>query len=428
MPSVAPPVPRTFLEFVRSFGPSIIIVLTWLGAGDIVDMGIAGANYGYSLLWVLVSALFLRFVLVSLIGRYQLCNQHGEGLLDGLARLHPAYAPVLFFASIVMGHVYGAYMTVGVGEICRNVTGFGDVWMWGIACAVSAYYLVMRTYEPLEMIFKLFLAVLSISFVGSAAWVGFSGTDLVQGLFRLEMPGHQGEFSPLVVALAMIGAVGGSFMNLVYPYFLEEKGWRGPQYLRVQFYDLLLGIVVMVVLNLAVWVLGAELLFPDRQISDLEDLPNLLSEVLGPGGRLLFYVGVFSAVYTSVVGHAAGIGALGAHAWMRWREGRHKVSTEEWRAHPWRKAIVVWCLFSPLIWTLPGMPDFVTLTLAANSGQVVLLPLLAGGLWRITASAQYIGEEFKTRWWENLCLALLFALAVWGAVKSAGMLFGDGGH
>ena len=40
----------------------------------------------------------------------------------------------------------------------------------------------------------------------------------------------------------MIGAVGGSLMNLAYPYFLEAKGWRGPQYRRVQFYDFLLAV------------------------------------------------------------------------------------------------------------------------------------------------------------------------------------------
>ena len=73
------------------------------------------------------------------------------------------------------------------------------------------------------------------------------------------------------------------------------------------------------------------------------------------------------------------------------------------------------------------MPDFVTLTLAANSAQVVLLPLLAGGLWRITASAKYIGEDYKNRWWENLTLALLFALAIYGAYQSGGLIFGGFG-
>jgi Mn2+/Fe2+ NRAMP family transporter len=169
----APPVPKSFLDFLKAFGPGIIVVLTWLGAGDIVDMGVAGANYGYSLLWVLVIAVFMRFVLVSLIGRYQLCNQHGEGVLDGLVRFHPTYAPVLFFGAVFMGHFYLSYMVVGVGEVCRNVTGVGEVWMWAILCNAVAVVLIFKGgYDSLETVFKLFLGLLSISFVGSALWVG----------------------------------------------------------------------------------------------------------------------------------------------------------------------------------------------------------------------------------------------------------------
>ena len=78
-PVAAPPVPSSFLEYIKAFGPGIVITLTWLGAGDVVDMGVAGAKYGYSLMWVLVAALMFRFIFVSLIARYQLCNQHGEG-------------------------------------------------------------------------------------------------------------------------------------------------------------------------------------------------------------------------------------------------------------------------------------------------------------------------------------------------------------
>ena len=79
----------------------MVVVLTWLGAGDIVDMGVAGANYGYSLMWVLVLSVMMRFVFVSVIAKYQLCNQHQESVLDGLTRLHPIYAPFLLVAAIV---------------------------------------------------------------------------------------------------------------------------------------------------------------------------------------------------------------------------------------------------------------------------------------------------------------------------------------
>jgi Mn2+/Fe2+ NRAMP family transporter len=413
-----PLAPRTFLEYLRSLGPGIVIVLTWLGAGDVVDMGVAGSNYGYSLMWVLVVAIFLRFLLVSLIARYQLCNIHGEGVLDGLARLHPLYAPVLLVATIVMGHVYESYMTVGAGEVCRNLFRVGETWHWAIVCNAVALLLVFRpAYARLELAFKLFLAALSVSFIGSALWVGFDARGLVEGLYRLEMPGQQGHFNPLLVAVAMIGAVGGSLMNLAYPYFLEAKGWRGPQYRKVQFYDLLLAVTMMIVLNLAVWILGAELLYPDKHIRELDDLPRLLSGVLGEGGRWLFYVGVFAAVYTSVIGHAAGLAYLGTHAWLRWQAGSGPIRTE-YRDHPLYRWLVLWCLVPPLVWTIPGMPDFVTLTLVANSGQVVLLPLLAGGLWWITASARCIGPQYRNRWWENVVMAVLFALALYGAVSS----------
>jgi Mn2+/Fe2+ NRAMP family transporter len=412
-------VPRSFTEYLKSFGPGIVIVLTWLGAGDVVDMGIAGANYGYSLMWVLVAALVFRFVFVSLIARYQLCNQYGEGVLDGLTRLHRAYAPALFVAAIVMGHVYGSYMTVGVGEVCRNVFRFGQVWQWGLVCNVVAFVLVFQpAYKRLEVVFLFFLAVLSVSFLGSALWVGFDPREAAMGLVRVEMPAQRGHFNPLLVAGAMIGAVGGSLMNLVYPYFLEAKGWRGPQFLRMQRYDFLLGVVVMILLNLAVWVLGAELLFPDKQIKTLDDLPNLLSATLGEKGRVLFYAGIFAAIYTSIIGHAAGLAYLGSHAWLRSRTPNGERIREDYRKHPMYRVIVVICLATPIVWTLPGMPDFVTLTLVANSAQVILLPLLAGGLWWITASSRHIGAAHRNRPWENIIMALLFALAIYGAYSS----------
>ena len=85
------------------------------------------------------------------------------------------------------------------------------------------------------------------------------------------------------------------------------------------------------------------------------------------------------------------------------------------REHRLYLLIASWCLISPLIWTAPGMPDFVFLTLVSNSAQVVLIPLLAGGMWWITASGRFIGQQYRNRWWENAVMCVLFALAIWGA-------------
>ena len=413
----SPAVPRTFAEYARSFGPGIVIVLTWLGAGDIVEVGVAGGNFGYALMWVVVVAIFMRYLFVSLIAKYQLCNQHNEGVLDGLARLHPAYPPILMIAAVVMGHIYGAYMTVGVGEVSRNLTGIGQTWQWALFWNGIALAIVFKpVFSRVELLFKFFLALLSVSFIGTALWVGPNPAGIVEGTLAVKMPPPtSGRFIPLLVAVGMIGAVAGSLMNLVYPYFLEGKGWHGPRFRRVQRYDFLLAVIVMIILDLAIWTLGAELLYPrGLTITHLDDLPRLLSQVLGNWGRVLFYLGIFAAVYTSLVGHAIGLGYLGSPALLRWRAGAAE-KIGDYRAQPSYRWIAVWILVSPLIWTAPGLPDFVFLTLVANSAQVVLIPILAGGLWWITADRKIIGAEYCNRWWENLVMLTLFGLALWGA-------------
>ncbi len=412
-------VPRTFLEYVRSFGPGIIVVLTWLGAGDIVEVGVAGGNFGYSLMWVVVLAIFMRYLFVSLIAKYQLCNERRESVLDGLARLNPLFPPVLFFAAIIMGHIYGAYMTVGIAEASLNLTGFGTKLTWAILWNGLAIAIVFRpTLGRIEGIFNLFLAVLTISFLGTALWIGPNPSGIVQGVLAFKMPDQLGPYDPLLIAIGMIGAVGGSLMNLVYPYFLENKGWNGPQYRRVQLYDFLLAVTVMIILDLSIWTLGAELLHPKQlTIKELDDLPRLLSEVLGNGGRVLFYLGIFAAIYSSIIGHALGLGYMGSHAYLRWKFGVG-TAISNYREHACYRWIAIWCLVSPLVWTAPGMPGFIFLTLLSNSAQVILVPMLAGGLWAITANPKYIGNQFRNRWWENLVMLFLFGLAMWGAIGS----------
>lgn len=419
-PVSAPPVPRTFTEYLRSMGPGLMVVLTWLGAGDVVEAGMAGGNYGYSLMWIVVVALLIRFLFVSLIAKYQLCNQHGESVLEGLVRLNRFYAPGLLVACVVMGHVYGAYMAVGVGETWARITGRGSTWQWALGWTAVALVIAFRpVYRALDLVFKLLLALLSVSFIGAAIWVGPDFGGILRGTLTFALPPQKGPFDSLLLAVGMIGAVGGSIMNLAYPTFIEQKGWRGPAYRRVQMYDFFLAVVVMIVLDLAVWTLGAELVpRTGRSIHDLGGLTGLLGEVMGPGGRVLFLLGVFAAIFTSIVGHAVGLGAIGTFGWLRWRAGPGVRLPADQQRHPVYRFLVMWVLVSPLVWTVPGMPDFVTLTLLGNSLQVVLIPFIAGGLWWLTASTRYIGAQYRNRLWENAVMAFVFALAIWGAYGS----------
>src|SRR4051812_36720791 len=87
VPGLAPPAGRwdRFREMLRVLGPGIVLILSSIGPRDLITNSIAGANYGYSLLWIMVLASVARFLLMEASGRYVIAT--GETLLSGFRRI-----------------------------------------------------------------------------------------------------------------------------------------------------------------------------------------------------------------------------------------------------------------------------------------------------------------------------------------------------
>jgi Mn2+/Fe2+ NRAMP family transporter len=431
------PIPRTFLEYLRAMGPGIVVVLTWLGAGDIVDASVAGGSYGYALMWVLALALVIRWLFVSIIAKYQLCNQHGESVMDGLKRLHPLFPAFILAATVTVSHIVGVYMYQGLGESCAALaqrlgevfgvrTSGGPPWLWALGWGVAFFLLVSRpVFRRIEWVFLLFLGLLSVSLLGAAAWSGPDFVGILRGTVGFQLPPRQGAFHAELVAVSLVGAVAGSLANLMYPYFIREKGWLTPAHRKVQFYDLALGVAVLIVLDLAVWILGAEVLHPaGSRVDTLPGIAGILTLTLGYWGGVLFYLGVFAAVGSSVVGNALAYSYMATDAYLVWRRpartgdetsAAHGLAHAEYRRHPGYRLMTIWCLFSPLVWTFTGKANFVAFTVAANAFQVLLLPVLAIAIWILTSGRRYIGAKYANRPWENVAMALFCAAALLGA-------------
>ncbi len=403
-------------------GPGLVVALTWLGAGDLVDSAVAGGHYGYSLMWAMVIALFVRFAFVSIIAKYQLCNQHGESVMAGLRRIHPGLPWFVGLIGLMFVHFYGSYMVKGMGEASARLLGWLPAWGWSLFwVCIAAVFLFRGAYRHVEMIFYAFLVMLSVSMLGVALWSGPDPLAAAKGALLFDVPEQIGQFSALLVIVSLIGAVGGSISNLLYPYFMQQKGWRGPKFRRLQIYDLAFGTLVLVILNLSVWTIGAEVLHPRGiTLKDIDDLAGLLTLTLGVLGGPIFYLGVFAALYSSAIGNATGYGLLCVDVVNVSRpSGPLPARRGALNQLSLYRLVVAWGLFSPLIWSLPGMPGFIVLTIVANAATVVVLPVLCGSLWYISARTSFIGANYRNSVWENALMAALFTLSLWGAWQSA---------
>lgn len=59
----------------RFVGPGLVVAATGVGAADLVATLVAGARYGYALLWVAVLGAILKVILVEAAGRYSLATE-----------------------------------------------------------------------------------------------------------------------------------------------------------------------------------------------------------------------------------------------------------------------------------------------------------------------------------------------------------------
>ncbi|TCS70612.1 natural resistance-associated macrophage protein [Effusibacillus lacus] len=252
-----------------------------------------------------------------------------------------------------------------------------------------------------------------VSLVGSALWVGPDVPAIVKGTIAFSVPENVGGVDTLVFVVSLIGAVAGSMSNLIYPYLFEQKGWRGPAYLKLQRYDLLFGIVMIIIIDLGVWVLGAEILHPKGlTVESVSDMAQMLTSTLGMLGGILFYLGVLGACFKTVVVYALGFGNLFVDAIHTTFPERGKRYNREYTKDPLYKLTLLITVVFPVLWALPSMPGFVYLTILVNALQVVLLPAVSIGLIVLTNRKDLLAQ-YANKWWENLLLLILIGLTLW---------------
>ena len=68
-------------------------------------------------------------------------------------------------------------------------------------------------YRALDVVFKILLALLAVCFVGAALWTGPSPLGILRGTVGFALPARHGPFDSLLLAVGMMGAVGGSLMR-----------------------------------------------------------------------------------------------------------------------------------------------------------------------------------------------------------------------
>ncbi|MCD4532750.1 Nramp family divalent metal transporter [Nocardioides sp. cx-169] len=402
----------------RVVGPGLVVAATGVGAADLVATLVAGSKFGYTLLWVAVLGAVIKVVLVEGAGRYSLAT--GRTIFEGwrsLGRWTTWYfAPYI----VVWGLVYGA--TAMSSSALPLVALFPDLSLRWTAIAIGLVGLVLvwfGTYAAFEKVMAVLVGIMFVTVVGAAVLTTPNLGEIVLGL-RPIFPDDS-----VVNVLAIAGGVGGTITLAAYGYWLREKGWATPAFMRVMRLDNGVAYAVTGIFVVAMLVVGAELYYSagiaaetgDQALVQLSDvLDDRYGEVFGK----VFLVGFFASSFSSLIGVWSGVSLMFADFVGNLRDlpSGHPDTRTGGR---YFRAYMLWLTFPPMLLLLLDEP--VGLILAYGSLGALFMPFLAITLLVLLNKRRpgalphsAVPEEWRNGWLSNgfmsLCAVLFLALAV----------------
>jgi Mn2+/Fe2+ NRAMP family transporter len=155
-------VSKKLSDFLKTLGPGILFASTAIGVSHLVQSTQAGANYGLSLLWVVVMANLLKYPFFEYGSRY--ANATGHSIIDGYKRL--GNWAIISYSIITLLTMFMVSATVGkvTAGFMQNLFGLSSLTTTTIILfLLSAAILFTGKYSLLDRLIKIIGSVLLLS-------------------------------------------------------------------------------------------------------------------------------------------------------------------------------------------------------------------------------------------------------------------------
>ena len=390
----------------KVIGPGLVVAATGVGAADMVATLVAGSQYGYALLWAVIVGVILKIVLVEGAGRYTLAT--GKTIFEGWKTLGKwttwYFGPYI----IIWGFVYGATAMSSAALPLAALMPAVDLKIWAVLMGLLGFVMVwFGKYSFFEKITAVLVGIMFVTVVGLAFIAVPNIPEMLKGLIPMIPEGG------VVYTLALAGGVGGTITLAAYGYWLREKGWYTPKWMRVMRIDNSMAYVMTGIFVLAMLIVGAEVVRAagvtisggDKGLLELGDvLKAEYGDVVGNG----FLIGFWAASFSSIIGVWNGVSLMFADFWghMRKKPASHP---DTLTGGKYFKFYVLWLTFPPMVLFLLDKP--IALILAYGVLGALFMPFLAVTLLGLL-NGKRIPKEWANRWHTNTALAITAVLFI----------------
>ena len=297
------------LDIFRYIGPGLLVTVGFIDPGNWASNFAAGADYAYSLLWVVTLSTIMLVILQHNVAHLGIVT--GLCLSEAASKYTPKWISRPVLGSAVIASVSTSLAEILGGAIALEMLFDIPISIGAVLITIFVCILLFtNSYKRIERGIIAFVSVIGLSFLYELFLVDIDWPLAVRSSVTPCIP----EGSMLIV-MSILGAVVMPHNLFLHSEVVQSREYNKKsevsirKYLKYEFYDTLFSMGVGWAINSAMILLAAATFFYNHmQVSELQQAKSLLDPLLGNQAGTIFALALLMASISSTVtsGMAAG--------------------------------------------------------------------------------------------------------------------------
>lgn len=391
---------------IKEIIPGIIIAAIIFGPSKMTITSKLGTDYGYSMLWIIVVAIFFMTIFTKMASRIGAVKK--DSLLTIIGQKWGKWAAIVIGVGIfLVAASFQAGNSIGVGISIGEATGTSPK-IWVIVFNVIGILLLFFRgfYKILEKLMLFLIFMMLLSFVVTVFVVDPKAEDIIQG-FVPSLP--EGSVGLVIAFMASCFSIVGAFYQA---YVVQERKKTGQEDEKV-IDKSMVGMIVLGLMSAIVMICAATVLHPKGiKLTSAMDMAKALEPLFGHYASMLFLLGLFGASFSSVVGNASIGGTMLGDA-LGYGSKLQSVRVRVFIA----VLMVIGAVVAIVFGKLP-----LELIVLAQSVTIFLVPFIGIAMFLVANDKNIMGE-YKNSKFTNVCGVLGLLLLAFLAISNVYDLF-----
>jgi Mn2+/Fe2+ NRAMP family transporter len=386
----------------KKLGPGVLVAAAFIGPGTVTACTLAGAKFGYTLLWAMLLSIIATIVLQEMAARLGIISQQGLADVIKLELKIPwiKYIVItIILAAIVIGNA--AYEGGNIGGATLGLEAiFGMEYskfypfMVGFIAFVLLYF---GSYKVLEKVLVSLVILMSLSFLITAIITNPSLDKILKGLFTPTVPDES-----ILTIIALVGTTVVPYNLFLHASLVSEK-WSQRE-LKPARWDTVISIALGGIVSMGIMIAATTI--PNKNITNVIDLAMGLEPLYGSAAKYCIGIGLFAAGITSAI-TAPLASAYVVNSCFGW-----KAKLTDWRFR------LVWMLIIGLgVFFLSFGIKPIEIIKFAQIANGILLPIIAIFLVWVVNRKSVLGN-YKNNLFQNILGILIIIITLILAIKT----------